>query len=259
MPQAPPGENIYGPGQGPQAQPQPQAQVPPPTPQPQPVVAAPTPEPANLPPPVPPQVVYRNGLLSVEALNCTLGAILTAIRNKTGIQFEGLEGGATERVVLSIGPATEGEVLATILGGSGYDYVAIDRSDSPGIVQRVLMTPRGGSTATAAGGQPSVSPTTAFDEGDEADDADPDAMRNPQDMPARPPVLQAQPQPPQNIPQPQVNPPTVNPQVNPQAQVNPQTGQAPPNPEQLLEELKRMQEQRLQQNPPDAPHKQPPQ
>jgi hypothetical protein len=197
---------------------------------------------------VPPRVVYRDGLLSVDAPNSTLGAVLTAIRNKTGIQFEGLESGATERVVLSLGPSPEGEILATILGGSGYDYVAIDRSDSPGIVQRVLLTRHGGSATTAAG-QPPVSPATALEE-DEGDDPDPDVARNPQDTPARPPLLQAQPQPPQNFPQPQ---------VNPQPQVSPQTGQSAPNPEQLLEELKRMQEQRLQQNPPDAPHKQPPQ
>jgi hypothetical protein len=180
-----------------------------------------------------------------------LGAVLAAIRNKTGIQFEGLEGGATERVVLSLGPAPEGEVLAAILGGSGYDYVAIDRSDSPGIVQRVLLTPRGGSVAATAGAQPPLSPSMGSDE-DEGDDPDPDVARTPQDTPARPPLLQAQPQPPpQNIPQPPV--------VSPQPQVNPQTGQSVPNTEQLLEELKRIQEQRLQQNPPDAPHKQPPQ
>lgn len=201
----------------------------------------PAPQPENLPPPVPPRVVYRDGLLSVDAPNSELGAVLTAIRNKTGIQFEGLEGGATERVVLSMGPAPEGEVLAAILGGSGYDYVAIDRSDSPGIVQRVLLTSHGGSAAATANAQPTVSPATAFDE-DEGDDPDTDVARNPQDTPARPPLVQAQPQPPQNIPQPQVTPPT---------------GQTAPNPEQLLEELKRMQEQRLEQNPPDAPRKQP--
>jgi hypothetical protein len=187
-------------------------------------------------------------MLTVNAPNSTLGSVLAAIRNKTGIQFEGLEGGATERVVLSLGPAPEGEVLATILGGSGYNYVAIDRTDSPGIVQRVLLTPHGGAASTAVGQAPS-SPATVLDE-DEGDDPDPDVARSPQDTPARPPLLQAQPQPLQNIPQPQ---------VNPQPQVSPQTGQSAPNTEQLLEELKRMQEQRLQQNPPDVPHKQPPQ
>ena len=41
-------------------------------------------------PPVPPQVTFRNGLLTVQnAVNSTLSSLLTAILNKTGIEFEG--------------------------------------------------------------------------------------------------------------------------------------------------------------------------
>src|SRR5258708_5446971 len=40
-------------------------------------------------PSTPPVVTYRDGLLTVQALNSTLGSVLTAIRNKTGIEFEG--------------------------------------------------------------------------------------------------------------------------------------------------------------------------
>src|SRR5260370_18633660 len=86
-------------------------------------------------------------------MNTTLASLLTAIRNKTGIHFEGLEGGANERVAVSMGPAPEGEVLAAILGGSRFDYLVLDRPDSPGTVQRVLLTPRGGSS-TAPGTPP---------------------------------------------------------------------------------------------------------
>src|SRR5262249_33265205 len=68
-------------------------------------------------PPTPPQVTFRDGLLTVQAVNSTLSGLLTAIRNKTGIQFEGLEGGS-ERVAVVMGPAPEGEVLAAILSGS---------------------------------------------------------------------------------------------------------------------------------------------
>src|SRR5262252_3977724 len=107
-------------------------------------------------PPTPPQVTYRNGLLSIQAVNSTLGSVLTAIRNKAGIQFEGLEGGASERVAVGMGPAPAGEVLAAILSGSQFDFVALDRADSPGILQRVVLTRRGGSSAvaTAAGSVP---------------------------------------------------------------------------------------------------------
>src|SRR5215470_16755153 len=100
--------------------------------------------PANVPPatPVtPPVVTYRDGLLTVQATNSTLSSVLNAIRNKSGIEFEGLEN-ATDRVVLSIGPAPAGEVLASILAGSKFGFVAIGRSDDPSIVQRVILSPK---------------------------------------------------------------------------------------------------------------------
>jgi hypothetical protein len=196
-------------------------------------VAQPLPE--QLPPPTPPQVTYRNGMLTVQAMNSTLAGLLTAIRNKTGIQFEGLEGGANERVAVSMGPAPEGEVLTAILGGSNFDFVVLDRQDSPGTVQRVLLTPRGGSS-TAAGTQPT---RTAFSQtqGDDEDVQDAAASggdpEQPQDTPARPPLTQAQ-------------------------QSQPQQPTSPKTPEQLLEELRRMQQQQQQQpgqNP--APNKPP--
>ncbi len=114
-------------------------------------VPAPTPVPSPTPmeamkpsdmPPVPPQVTFRNGLLTVNAVNSTLSSLLTAIRNKTGIEFEGAELAGQERVAISMGPASEGEVLASILSGSSLDYVVMGRPDSPTIVQRVLLTRR---------------------------------------------------------------------------------------------------------------------
>lgn len=181
------------------------------------------PTPEQLPPPTPPQVTYRNGMLTVQAMNCTLGGVLSAIRNKTGIQFEGLEGGANERVAISMGPAPEGEVLATILGGSKFDYVVLGRPDSPGTVQRVLLTPRGGAPSTVAGAQPPANAQSEDDEDvpEEQASGEPD----PQDTPVRPPLTQAQQQPPQ--PQPE------------QA--------APRTPEQLMRQLQEMQQRQQQQ------------
>jgi hypothetical protein len=150
-------------------------------------------------------------------MNSTLVGLLNAIRNTTGIQFEGLEAGATERVAVSIGPAPEGEVLAAILGGSKFDYVVLERPDSPGTVQRVLLTPRGSSMA--AGPPP---PLRTRSEGDDEEEEQASTEPEPQDSPARPPVTQFQP------PQPQ-----------------PQPNQA--TPEQLMERLKQMQQQQQQQ------------
>jgi hypothetical protein len=176
-------------------------------------------------------------MLTVQAINSTLGGLLVAIRNKTGIQFEGLEGAANDRVVISMGPASEGEVLTAILGGSRFDYVVLDRADSPGTVQRVLLTPRGGTPSTTAGGQfvAPKSPTAADDEDapDEEAAGDPPP---PQDTPARPPLTQAQ---------------------QPQPQQPDQPGKTP---EQLLEQLKQMQQQQQSQQPAQnqAPIKTPP-
>lgn len=203
-----------------------QAAQPAPAAQPQPV--------EDLPPPTPAQVTYRNNMLSVQATNSTLAGLLIAIRNKTGIQFEGLEGSANERVAIAMGPAPEGEVLAAILGGSKYDYVVVERPDSPGTVQRVLLSQRGSGTPLPPGAAPAP---VANNEGDEEDSSE--EAETPQDTPVRPPITQVQPQ----------QPPTQPPQAK--------------TPEQLLEELKRMQQQQQQQQgqmPPqqNAPVKSPP-
>jgi hypothetical protein len=184
-------------------------------------------------------VTYRDGKLTVQALNSTLGSVLTAIRSKTGIQFEGLDA-ASERVVVAMGPAPEGEVLAAILSGSHFDYIAIDRPDSPGIVQRVILTPRaGGSAPTVASAEPAGSA-----EEEEAADDDPDNLRAPQDTPARPPLMQAQPIPPANP-------------ANPQPQPNPGTTTIP-TPEQLKEQIQQIEQRRQQvQQQPGPPQKVP--
>jgi hypothetical protein len=203
-----------------------------------------------MPPPVIPQVTYRDGLLTVQTVNSTLGGVLAAIRNKTGIQFEGLEGGLSERVALSLGPAPEGEVLAAILGGTRYDFVAIDRPDSPGIVQRVILTARAGSVPAGEGSQLAASGASSEADDEDTEDTDPEGLKTPQDTPIRPP-LQAQ------QPQPQTNPQVQN-TPQPAASPDPQPGQqSSPTPEELLKKLQDMRQQQTQPNP--APIKPPPQ
>src|SRR4051812_18976281 len=55
-------------------------------------IGQPAVQPGPMGPPVAPVVTYRDGLLSVQALNSNLSSVVTAIRNKTGIEFEGAEG-----------------------------------------------------------------------------------------------------------------------------------------------------------------------
>jgi hypothetical protein len=185
-------------------------------------------------PAVPPVVTYRDGLLTVQALNSNLSSVVTAIRNKTGIEFEGAEN-ISERVAISLGPASEGDVLAAIFSGSKYDFVALGRPDSPSTVQRVILTVKNkpGGPAEA---QAQPRPQQGEGEEEEVPDEQPNGG-DPQDTPVQPPQIPQQQQPqPENQPQPK-------------------------SPEQLLQELQQMQNQKAPpdpQNPSTAPRKQPP-
>jgi hypothetical protein len=190
-------------------------------------------------PPVPPQVSYRNGLLTVNAVNSTMASVLNAIRSKTGIDFEGAENSG-ERVAVSLGPAAEGEVLAGIFSGSGFDYVVLDRADSPGIVQKVILTPKskGGAVNAAAQPQPQQQQPQESEEDtpDETATAPDVEQQQPQDAPVQQPVVPNQQQ------------------QQPIQENQTQTG-GPKTPEQLLQELKQMQLQQQQQQgqpPPDT-------
>src|SRR5580765_371289 len=185
-------------------------------------------------PAVPPVVTYRDGLLTVQAVNSNLSSVVTAIRNKAGIEFEGAEN-VSERVALSLGPAPEGEVLAAIFAGSKYDFVAIGRPDSPATVQKVILTVKNKSGAPEA--QPQQHPANGNgQEGDEEDTPDEQVNINnggdPQDTAAQPPPA------PQQQPQ---NPPKT--------------------PEQLMQEMIEMNKQKGSpdtQNPNQVPRKVPP-
>lgn len=188
-------------------------------------------------PAAPPVVTYRDGLLTVQATNSSLSSVVTAIRNKTGIEFEGMEN-VSERVALSLGPAPEGEVLSALFSGPKYDFVAIGRPDSPGIVQRVIVTLKNkGGEGTQAQQQPRPAGQDADSEEDTPDEQV-NTGGDPQDTPVQPPPAPGQ-QPPQ---------------------AQQQQQQQPKSPEQLLQELQEMQKQKAppdDQNTNQVPRKQP--
>jgi hypothetical protein len=187
---------------------------------------------------VAPVVTYRDGLLTVQALNSNLSSVVTAIRNKTGIEFEGAEN-VSERVAISLGPAPEGDVLAAIFSGSKYDFLAIGRPDSPGIVQRVILTVK--AMPGAVGDAPAPSrPAGQGDEEEVPDEQVNNGGGDPQDTPVQPVPVPQQP---------------------PQAETPP--NQQPKSPEQLLQELQEMRRQKGSpedptNNPNPAPRKLPP-
>lgn len=183
-------------------------------------------------PPVPPKVTYQNGLLTVEAANCTLGDILNVIRTKAGIQFEGLQG-AQDRVAAKLGPAPADTVLTALLRGSHFDYMIIGRVDRPDIVQRVILTPApgsGASTSASNGIQP-LQPRPGMVLVQPVDD---DEGNNPDEQANVPQV--------QPLPQQGIQPIQPVQQSGTAVQSN-----GPKSSEQLLEELKQLQQQQQNQ------------
>ena len=132
-----------------------------------------------------PVVTYRDGLLSVQALNSSLSSVVTAIRNKTGIEFEGAEG-ISERVAIALGPAPEGDVLSAIFAGSKYDFLAIGRADSPSIVQKVILTVKNAPGAGAGTEAQAQRPAANQGEEEEVPDEQINNGGDPQDTPAQP-------------------------------------------------------------------------
>ncbi len=216
--------------------------------------AAPLPEPVPQPPPPPPtpeqmpasrpQVTYENGLLTIIAQNSTLADILAAVRARTGAAIEMPAGSGGERVFASIGPAPPREALDSLLQGSRFNYIILSSEQQPESVQRIVLTARAGAATGASppGGAQPLSPPGVSAPGTQADEGDEEPVSG-EDISEPEPV---QPEP---VPQPPAQP------AQPQAQ----PGQATPvkTPEQLLQELQRMQQQQQKQQQPPPPSRPP--
>lgn len=107
--------------------------------------------PLDLMPAAPPKVSYQNGLLTIVAQNSTLGDILRDVHKLTGASID-VPPNATERVVTRVGPGAPRDVLASLLNGTGFNYVMMGSSSDPtGIVSILLTTkPTGAATQTTA-------------------------------------------------------------------------------------------------------------
>jgi hypothetical protein len=90
--------------------------------------------------PVPPQVSYKNGQLTIVAPNSTLGDILQAVRKEIGAEIEIPE--ATDRVVTHLGPGTPGEVIEKLLNGSRFNYVLLSSAEDSSRLTRVVVLAR---------------------------------------------------------------------------------------------------------------------
>lgn len=205
-----------------------------------------TPQPAPPPPtleqqqPQPPDVTYRNGQLTIDARNATLSQVLRSVQAKTGATIDVPASASGDRVAAVFGPGQPRDVLASLLNGTRFDYVILGINGNPGGIQRVILTPRqsGGSQTTSAAQAPSQQQPQAQDQPDEDQAAEVEAEPAPPEHPMapgrfRPPIFRspngeaAAEQPPQ--PQPADD--------NANQDMNGKT------PEQMLEELQKIQEQ----------------
>jgi hypothetical protein len=107
--------------------------------------------------PVPPQVSYQNGQLTIVAFNSTLGDILQAVREQTGAEIE--IPAATERVVTHLGPGTAREVIAELLNGSRFNFMLLGSAQDPSLLTRVVLkakTSPDGASPNPAGPKPGI-------------------------------------------------------------------------------------------------------
>ena len=98
-------------------------------------------------PPSPAKVSFQNGLLSISAQNSPLGEILRDVRNLTGASIDVPAGsGANERVVAQLGPGAPRDVLAGLLNGTSFNYVMMGSSADPASIASIILTSKPSAT-----------------------------------------------------------------------------------------------------------------
>ncbi len=86
-------------------------------------------------------LTYSNGQLTVVAHGAPLSEVLHAISTETGTSVEFPEGTATDRTFVNLGPAPERNVLASLLNGSGFNYIMVGDGINKPLDRLVLTQP----------------------------------------------------------------------------------------------------------------------
>ena len=212
----------------------PPAQPPAPPAQQQPPPSPPSPEQM---PAMAPQVSFKGGLLTIVARNSSLGAILQDVETQTGASID-MPGTPSDRVVGQFGPGPAGEVLASLLNGSHFNYVLLGSPQNPKVLQRVVLLAKSSASEEptpapqAASAFPTGLPRQAFVPPSEDSD-DTSAQDDTEDMTDPVPNTEGQP-PDQNAGDQNAQP-------------------AIKTPQQLLQELQRQRQAQQQPGQPGAP------
>jgi len=104
------------------------------------------------------QVSYTDGLLGIHANRVTLGAVLSAVQQKTGAEVSLAPGADQEQVVAEFAPAPAPEVLSRLLTGSRFNFLILSAPNDPGQLAKIILTNRGegGWTAPPQNFEPQV-------------------------------------------------------------------------------------------------------
>jgi hypothetical protein len=105
---------------------------------------------------VPPQVLFQNNQLTINAPNSTLADILRAVRKQTGAEIDIPP--APERVVTHLGPGPARSVVADLLNGSRFNYVLLGSTTDDSMLTRVVLVAKSGPDNLAPMGTPPGQP-----------------------------------------------------------------------------------------------------
>jgi len=175
-------------------------------------------------PPLPPQVTYGNGLLTIVASNSTLSDILQAVAARTGATLDAPASLTAQRVAARLGPGPPRDVVADLL--AGLDYIVVGASNDPDAIGNIIVSPSSSSALTPA---PASMPAAR--------------------TPAPPPPQEEA----EEAPGPEPSPQPAAQEPQPAGETGPQSPPPAKTPEQLLEELRKLQEQQSQ--PPKEPQR----
>jgi hypothetical protein len=94
-------------------------------------------------PPQPPVVTWDGNLLTIDAENSTLAAVLVALRAQTGASIEIPSAASRERVFVHLGPGQVRDIISSLLYGAEFDYIVETSDDDPDALRSVVVTARG--------------------------------------------------------------------------------------------------------------------
>ena len=235
------------------------------TPEPQGVPSPPPPLTPEQMAPVAPKVSYQAGQLTIESQNATLAQVLRSVQAKTGGSFDIPGSANSDRVVAQLGPGQPRDVLAKLLDGSKFNYIILGSPSQPGSVQKLILTPRQNvPNANTAQNRPVQPPSQELQPEDEYTPPEPSPLDDNSASGTQPPTAPFRPG--NFIP----NEPNQNGEFPPQQPAGQLDSNGRPvqnaTPDQILQNLQRMQQQQQQlqqqlnpanQNPQPQPQPQP--